>query len=146
MATATITENAQVHRGAAVLERIAAWQAELGPAEHPAHDLRWLPCLSRGLSHDPLVIESRRDERLAGVLPLALVATGLFGRFLVSLPYVNSAGLLTDESEASRLLIDRAIELAGELNVRYLELRNECEIEHPALTAKNTSKVHMRLA
>lgn len=146
MATATITEHAQVHRGAAVLEQIAAWQAAIGPAEHPARDLRWLACLSRGLAHVPLVIVSQRDDRVAGILPLALVASPLFGRFLVSLPYVNSAGPLAEDDEIARQLIDRAVELAGELNVRYLELRNESAIEHAALTATNTSKVHMRLA
>ena len=146
MATATITDNLRVHRGPAALARTSAWQAALGPAEHPAHDLRWLACLSRGLSQVPLVVEIEREGRLAGLLPLALVASPLFGRFLVSLPYVNSAGPLTEDDDIARQLLDRAVELAEELNVRYVELRNERAIEHPALTEKNTSKVHMRLA
>jgi FemAB-related protein (PEP-CTERM system-associated) len=146
MATATITDTVQVHRGAAVIERLGCWQAALGPAEHPAHDLRWLACLARGLSQEPLAIEIQREGRLAGLLPLALVASGMFGRFLVSLPYVNSAGPLTDDDDVAHRLVDRAVELARELNVRYLELRDERPIEHPALTERNTSKVHMRLA
>ena len=146
MATATITDAAHVHRGPAALARIEEWQSALGPAEHPAHDLRWLSCLSRGLSQQPLVVEIERDRRLAGLLPLALVASPLFGRFLVSLPYVNSAGPLTDEEDIARQLIDRAVALADELNVRYLELRNERVFAHLSLTEQNTSKVHMRLA
>ena len=146
MAIASPTTDLLVHRGPAALSRIASWQSALCAAEHPAHDLRWLAALSRGLAQTPLIVEETSDGQLAGLLPLALVKSPLFGRFLVSLPYVNSAGPLTAEVEVARRLIDRAVELAEELNVRYLELRNEREFDHPALSEKNTSKVHMRLA
>jgi FemAB-related protein (PEP-CTERM system-associated) len=123
----------------------------LPPAEHPAHDLRWLAALRQGLGHRPLVIEAREGEQLAGLLPLALVRSPWFGRFLVSLPYVNAAGPIitpaaTNPTQIETALIERAISLANELRVRYLELRCEHEIAHAALTEKNTSKVHMRLA
>jgi serine/alanine adding enzyme len=108
-------------------------------------DRRWLRALCDGLHHTPFVLEAQENERAVGVLPLALVKSFLFGRFLVSLPYVNSAGVIADSHAAASALIDRAVKLADELNVRYLELRHEHEIEHPALTHKLTSKVHMRL-
>jgi FemAB-related protein (PEP-CTERM system-associated) len=38
------------------------------------------------------------------------------------------------------------VALADELGVRYLELRHEQPVEHPALTERMTAKVHMRLA
>ena len=50
-----------------------------------------------------------------------------------------------DDDATARLLIDRAVALADRLDVRYLELRHEQPIEHPALTDRMTSKVHMRL-
>ena len=135
-----------VLRGKHALDRIGQWQAELGPADHPAHDLRWLAALSRGQGHTPLVIEARDANRLTGLLPLALVQSPWFGKFLVSLPYVNSAGPLPAGTSAEQALIDRAVQLADELNVRYLELRGEHEIAHSTLGEMNTSKVHMRLA
>lgn len=134
-----------VVRGSDALRRIAPWQAKLPPAEHPAHDLRWLTALSRGLGHVPLVVEARDDDRLAGLLPLALVKSPLFGRFLVSLPYINSAGVLPSDSPAEDSLVERAVMLAKELNVRYLELRGEREVGNPRIREKNTAKVHMRL-
>ena len=136
----------EVHRGTAALDRIGPWQSELGPAGHPAHDLRWLTALSRGLGHAPIVVEARAANRLTGLLPLALVQSPWFGRFLVSLPYVNSAGILPVGSAAEKTLVDRAVGLADELNVRYLELRGEREIVHPSLAETSTAKVHMRLA
>jgi FemAB-related protein (PEP-CTERM system-associated) len=79
-------------------------------------------------------------------LPLAYVHSLLFGRFLVSLPYLNSAGVLADDEATRQKLISGAVELADALRVRYLELRHEAPTEHPALSGKLTSKVHMRLS
>ena len=42
-------------------------------------------------------------------------------------------------------MIHRAVELAEELDCRFLELRHETPIQHPALTKTVSEKVHMRL-
>jgi FemAB-related protein (PEP-CTERM system-associated) len=106
----------------------------------------WLGVLADGLRHTAYCIEAVEDGRTRGLLPLAYVRSLLFGRFLVSLPYLNSAGVLADDPAVAGRLIDRAVALADELKVRYLELRHEQPVEHPALTERMTGKVHMRLA
>jgi FemAB-related protein (PEP-CTERM system-associated) len=109
-------------------------------------DPRWPGVLSEGLRHTPYLLLARRGEDPVGFLPLALVESWLFGRFLVSLPFVNTAGVVADDQAAATALIDRAVELADRLDVRHLELRHEQPIEHAALGTRLTSKVHMRLA
>lgn len=109
-------------------------------------DPAWLEILQRGLGHEPFLLEVFQDDRLVGCLPLALVRSLLFGRFLVSLPYLNSAGVVARDDATAAALIDRAVALADELDVRYLELRHERPHAHPALTQQLTSKVHMRLS
>lgn len=146
MALAALSCEIQIHRGDDALAQTSRWQAAMGAAEHPARDLRWLAALSRGLRQTPLMIEAQCNGRTTGLLPLALVQSRLFGRFLVSLPYVNSAGPWADDDETNSRLLDRAVTLADEMSVRYLELRNERAYDHPSLTDKNTSKVHMRLS
>jgi FemAB-related protein (PEP-CTERM system-associated) len=106
----------------------------------------WLSVLAEGLRHTAYCIEAVEDDRTCGMLPLADVRSLLFGRFLVSLPYLNSAGVLADNPAVACRLIDRAVALADELKVRYLELRHEQPVEHPALGERMTGKVHMRLA
>lgn len=93
------------------------------------------------------LISAQRGDAIVGTLPLVLVRTRLFGRFLVSLPFVNSSGVVAEDAAVARLLVDRAVALADEHDVRYLELRHEAAtaVEHPALSATRTSKVHMRL-
>jgi FemAB-related protein (PEP-CTERM system-associated) len=111
-------------------------------SRHPA----WLTVLEQGLGHTPYCLEAVQDGETRGILPLAYVHSLLFGRFLVGLPYLNYGGVFADDEKTAHLLINRAVELADELGVRHLELRHERPSDHPALTARLTSKVHMRLA
>jgi FemAB-related protein (PEP-CTERM system-associated) len=117
----------------------AAWEAG---HPHPA----WLTILQQGLGHRIYLLEAHDGERLVGRLPLALVSSRLFGRFLVSLPYLNCGGVAAEDQATACKLIDQAVQLADELDVRYLELRHEQPIAHPALRHSVTSKVQMRLA
>ncbi|MCC7087171.1 MAG: FemAB family PEP-CTERM system-associated protein [Pirellulales bacterium] len=110
------------------------------------HDLTWLIALRDGFAHQPYLCNVQQDSRTVGLLPLCFVRSAIFGRFLVSLPYLNSAGVVATSDDVARSLIDRAVQLADELDVRYLELRHEQPVEHPALQHQSTSKVHMRLA
>ena len=112
---------------------------------HPNHDLRWLQVLAEGMRHRPYFLEALEGERLVGWLPLSFVQSALFGRFLVSLPYVNSAGVQARDGRAAAALVDRAVQLADELECRFLELRHERPVSHPALPGRMESKVQMRL-
>jgi FemAB-related protein (PEP-CTERM system-associated) len=126
------------------LPRLTAhvWQgANLPLSQHP----RWLTVLQQSFRHGVYMLEARDGERTTGLLPLADVRSFLFGRYLVSLPYLNSNGVRADDDAARTLLIDKAVRMADELKVRHLELRHEQAIAHPALTSQLTSKVHMRL-
>ncbi len=128
--------------------RFSLWQDLVERLDRPAwhDDPRCLAAVCEGLQHPAYMIEASRDGRVVGCLPVALVESWLFGRYLVSLPYINSAGILAEEPELGTALIDEAVRLADELDVRHLEIRHEVEWPHPALSEQLTSKVHMRLA
>lgn len=118
-----------------------------GRAEIALNCLAWLTALHTGLGHSPYLVVGSDDQtgELRGFLPLSFVQSALFGRYLVSLPYLNSGGVQVTSEPVSTALIDAAVDLADRLNVRYLELRHEVESSHPRLTHSRTSKVHMRL-
>ncbi|MBC19255.1 MAG: hypothetical protein CMJ74_03200 [Planctomycetaceae bacterium] len=124
---------------------LAAWSQFTDQAAGFYSCAAWLLATSQGLNHDPHVLVARRGGQWVGVLPLSLVRSALFGRFLVSLPYVNTAGVVACDTAAAVGLIDRAVALADELDVRFLELRHERPVEHPRLNQQRTDKVHMRL-
>lgn len=96
---------------------------------HPSgsifHLSAWREMVADVAPHDSQVLVSR-DERgaLRGMLPLHLVESLLGGRTLVSIPYAVYGGVLADDPAAAAALIDAAIRLADELDVRHLELRH----------------------
>ncbi len=110
-----------------------------------SYDPGWLKVLEHGLKHIPYLLEAVEGGETVGLLPLALVKSHLFGRFLAGLPYLNYGGVIADTEEVGRRLIDRAITLADELDVRHLELRHRRAIDHPRLTTRTGHKVHMIL-
>src|SRR5262249_28023984 len=65
---------------------------------------------------------------------------------LVSMPYLNYGGVTCEDEETARLLVDRAISLADQLDVRYLQLRSRQAIDHPRLTTKASIKVNVTRA
>jgi FemAB-related protein (PEP-CTERM system-associated) len=137
----------RVHSGpglSAHFPRLRAYALGRTPAPL-SRDPAWLDVLHRAFRHEVYALEAVDGERTRGFLPLAFVRSVLFGRFLVSLPYLNSNGVVADDDESRRQLIDRAAALAAELRVRYLELRHEQKAQHPALTRSLETKVHMRL-
>lgn len=125
----------------ALAEFVAASAPVVPLGRHPA----WLSVLNTALGHDVYALEAVAGGRTYGFLPLAHVTSMLFGRFLVSLPYLNSNGVVAESADVQAGLISRAVALADELNVKHLELRHERPIAHPDLNAALTTKVHMRL-
>ena len=129
-----------------------AWptSAGQGASEDPypqlaGHDNAWLKSVSEGFGHSLFLLDAIEEGELVGVLPLALVQGPLFGKFLVSLPYLNTGGVWTPSLSAARALVDHACDLADELDVKHLELRHEYRVVHPRLNFERTDKVHMRL-
>lgn len=105
----------------------------------------WATVLQSALHHQPSFLWAEHDGVIVGVLPLVLVSGPFFGRFLSSLPYLNTGGVLADSPALERRLIDHAVTLADSLEVRQLMLRHERHVAHPAMNRTITEKVHMRL-
>jgi FemAB-related protein (PEP-CTERM system-associated) len=129
----------------ALLPRLDHYFLRAGPIIELSRHPTWLRALSHGLGHVPYCLEATRNEQTCGFLALSYVDSLLFGRYLVSMPYLNYGGPVADDEGISRLLIDGAVELADRLKVRRLELRHEDPISHPRLGHARTDKVQMRL-
>lgn len=149
--TMTLIETSTPASSPATVVRVAdepvGWDEYLRPHGYAGFSLRpeWLRIFARAFGHRPYYLEARCGGRLTGVLPLAFVQSLLFGKRLASLPYLNTGGLLADDDATARSLVDHAVALADRLRVKNLELRHERPVEHPALGATLTSKVHLRL-
>lgn len=81
--------------------------------------------------------------QLTGVLPLAEQKSVISGRRLVSLPFVNSGGPIADQPETERDLVRRAADLARQLAIPVLELRDS--VSRPDCGMR-TDKITVELA
>ena len=126
--------------GAVVVDEAAhggAWDAYV--RAHPDatlyHQWAWRETFERAFGHRSLYLMARRDGQVAGVLPLVLLASRLFGRFMVSLPFVNYGGVLADDPEVEAALLEAASAHAAALGASHIELRHRTR-RFDALPAK----------
>jgi FemAB-related protein (PEP-CTERM system-associated) len=104
----------------------AAWSAFVdGCAEATFfHRIEWRDLLEDVFRHRTHYLVAERGGALCGVLPLARVKSWLFGDALVSLPFAVYGGAAAADDAARAALHRAACELARDLGVQHLELRN----------------------
>ncbi|MEX1198495.1 MAG: FemAB family XrtA/PEP-CTERM system-associated protein [Pseudohongiellaceae bacterium] len=109
----------------------SAWDAFVD--RHPRatffHRFGWRRVLETAFSHSNhfmLAEETGEGQaaRIVGLLPLVRVRSRLFGDKLISLPFCVYGGILADTDTATQALRGAACELAEQLQVDALELRN----------------------
>lgn len=66
-----------------------------------------------------------RQRRVVGILPLVLVNSLLFGRFLTTSPFLTFGGIACDDEDVASALVGRAIKIARDHQVTYVELKND---------------------
>lgn len=131
----------------------AAWDAYV--AQHRdatgCHLWDWQHVFTRAFGHECLYLVAHRGlgapspsaSPIAGVLPLVFFNSRLFGRFLVSLPFLNSGGVLADDADAAARLLEHASECARTRHATHIELRHRGR-QFPTLPHKE-HKVAMAL-
>jgi len=104
---------------AAELDRWICAQPESAPFHRPA----WVSAVARGTGQQALMLVSRRDGAITGVLPLNLIHSPLFGRALVSSGFAVDGGILAKDADATRALADACWRIAQERHCPTAELR-----------------------
>lgn len=89
-----------------------------------AHRWAWREVMTRAYALRSFSLAAVGAGRIRGVLPLVLVRSRLFGRRLVSMPFLDTGGLCTGgDVEAADALLQSAMAIAAEHRVG-LELRH----------------------
>jgi FemAB-related protein (PEP-CTERM system-associated) len=103
------------------------WDAyvEQAPEATFFHKADWQQVLQRAFGHRSHYLYAQYKNEIVGILPLAEVKSRLFGHSLISTPFCVYGGPVGDNREIIDALIDRACQLADELQVDHLELRNQ---------------------
>jgi serine/alanine adding enzyme len=88
------------------------------------HLWRWRQVFTEVFGHACQYLVARRAGVIAGVLPLVLFRSRIFGRLVVSLPFLNYGGVLADDDAAAEALIERAETVARDFRASHVELRH----------------------
>ncbi len=136
---------ARVEIGELAPGREAEWDAFV--AAHPEashyHRAGWRDVIRAAFGHSTFLRVARREGRIAGVLPVVRFANPIFGRYLVSMPYLNRGGILAADPDAARALLDDARALVQATGSASCELRHASPID-PSLPRRD-EKVSMSL-
>lgn len=108
------------------------------------HLATWGKVFHNAFKHECVyLMASQADGEIQGVLPLVTLSSRLFGKFLISLPFVNYGGVVARTEEAKVGLLEEAVRRAKMLEAGHIELRHE---EAPNLDWPSIQrKVSMRL-
>ncbi len=88
------------------------------------HLFGWKKVLEKSFRHKNYYLCALENNNIAGILPLGHIKSLLFGNTLISTPFAVYGGILADNDEVKQLLRQAACDLAEELKVDHLELRN----------------------
>jgi serine/alanine adding enzyme len=124
----------------------AAWDAyvDAHPQRRAYHYAGWPRLIARAFRHDAVLLAATEAGAVTGVLPLVVMRSRVFGRFVVSLPFLNEGGLLADDAQVEARLVEAGIEVAREAGAEYLELRHRRQ--HSDVLSPRSHKVAMTLA
>jgi FemAB-related protein (PEP-CTERM system-associated) len=124
---------------AAELDRFA----HAHPAATGYHLTGWLGVIERAFGHETKYLAATSSNGIEGVLPLVFFSSRLFGRFAVSMPFLNYGGVVADDPAVRHALVERAVEETRSRGGSHLELRHSAQM-CPDLAPKR-HKVAMRL-
>jgi serine/alanine adding enzyme len=117
---------------------------EQHPDATPDHLWGWQSVFESVFGQACSYLVARRAGTIAGVLPLVRFRSRLFGRSVVSVPYLNYGGLLLSDGGAAAALLEAAREIGRGFGAAYVELRHGAR-QAPDLPYRQ-HKVRMRLA
>jgi serine/alanine adding enzyme len=123
----------------------AEWDAfvDAHPRATANHLWRWKLVYERSFGHRTAYLAARRNGAITGVLPLVLFEHRAFGRFAISLPFVNYGGILAADDESAAALLEASRRVALEHGLTHVELRHR-SVCFPRLPARR-HKAAMRM-
>jgi serine/alanine adding enzyme len=115
----------------------SAWDnyVDSHPGRTFGHGWHWSQVLGKAFGVLPRYCVAVDENKIVGILPAVLMKSRLFGRFMISLPWLDYGGPLAQTDEIAIGLVDFAVSLAKDEKCRFMELR-AVKQRHPDLLEK----------
>jgi len=107
------------------------------PAGTFYHLAGWRSLIENQLRHPAFYLYCECAGEIVAVLPLVHVKSTLFGNALISVPFLVYGGPVASSTDALAQILGAARDLAEDLGVDHLELRNQAKVPGDWLTKDN---------
>lgn len=88
------------------------------------HKMEILQIINDVFLHRIYPIAAYQNDRIIGVLPLVRQHSHLFGNYIISMPYFNYGGALSDDGKISNELMNEAVRIASSESCEFIEFRD----------------------
>jgi FemAB-related protein (PEP-CTERM system-associated) len=106
----------------------------------------WGRIVHRAYGHEPVYLTAEDGGEIVGILPLVMIRSRLFGRRLVSMPFLDYGGVLAEPDRGAEVqLVDAALAVARELGAVTLGLRQFEPTPLPYPTAEDRVTMLLKL-
>ncbi len=92
------------------------------------HRAEWKTVIEKSFGHTTYYFFVEDQGKIIGILPLVHIKSLLFGNSLSSCAFCVYGGIIAKNEQAYKLLDDKACELAKELKVDHVEMRNRVQL------------------
>ncbi len=102
------------------------WDAYVHQAPHSSfcHLSIWKNVIEKTYGHKAWYFWAIKNKKVTGILPLVSMETFLFGRSLVSIPFLDEGGICADDTLTTMKLYEAACQLGEAMGIKTLELRH----------------------
>jgi len=116
------------------------------------HLYGWRNVIKKTYGHKTYYLMAEKsDGSVAGILPLVHLSHFIFGNSLISMPFFDMGGILADDWDAEKAILNKAVSLGKKVRAQTIELRHgeenpKFEIRNPEFETKiRSDKVRMIL-
>jgi FemAB-related protein (PEP-CTERM system-associated) len=110
------------------------------------HLYEWRTVIEKSFGHKTFYLLSRdTDNIVQGILPLVFMNGIMFGKFLISLPFVNYGGLLCNDTNTESLLMDMTRHIQQDVGAEYTEFRHIIKYAHDFSTKEHKMTMTLEL-
>lgn len=95
------------------------------------HLFSWKKVVENSYKHQSYYLMVKEKEVVKGILPLFFINSIIFGKQLVSMPFLSYGGILSDSDIISDKLLTEARKIAAEFKINLLEIRQIKTLEIP---------------
>ncbi|MFK5949675.1 MAG: FemAB family PEP-CTERM system-associated protein [Methylococcales bacterium] len=92
------------------------------------HKAGWKEVIEKAFGHKTYFLYTEEQGKITGILPLVHIKSFLFGNSLNSCAFCVYGGIVANNKETYDQLDQKACELAEELGVGHLEMRNQTQL------------------